>query len=127
MIVLDACVLIAHLDGRDHHHAAARALLEGSGARPLGASGVTLAETLVSPARVERLDQAWASLERLGVAELPLGPEGPRRLAALRAETGLKLPDCCVLLAAQRHDGVIASFDRDLTRAADQLEIEVVA
>jgi predicted nucleic acid-binding protein len=127
MIVLDACVLIAYFDDRDLHHPPARALLEGSGAAPLGASGVTLAETLVSPARAERLDQAWAGLERLGVAELPLGLEGPRRLAALRVETGLKLPDCCVLLAAQQHGGAIASFDRDLGRAAGKLGIEVVA
>jgi predicted nucleic acid-binding protein len=127
VIVLDACVLIAYFDGRDRHHAAARTLLESSGAVPLGASGVTLAETLVSPARAERIDEAWAGLERLGVAELGLGLEGPRRLAVLRAETGLKLPDCCVLLAAQEHEGQVASFDRELARAAGELGIELVA
>lgn len=46
MIVLDAGVLIAHLDERDAHHAKAGRLLGASGAEPLGASAISLAETL---------------------------------------------------------------------------------
>ncbi len=127
MIVLDASVLIGHLDGGDPHHPAARALIEGSGASPLGASGISLAETLVAPARANRLREAQAALERLGVAELDLGPEAPARLAHLQADTGRKLPDCCVLLAAQEHTGAIATFDRELARTAAGLGIEVIA
>ena len=127
MIVLDASVLIGHLDGSDPHHPAARALLEGSDGRPLGASAISLAETLVAPARVDRLDEAEAALRRLGVAELDLGPEAPARLARLRADTGRKLPDCCVLLAAQEHKGAIASFDHELAKTARGLGIEVIA
>jgi predicted nucleic acid-binding protein len=41
-------------------------------------------------------------------------------LAQLRTDTGLKLPDCCVLLAAQDHDARVASFDTDLLNAADK-------
>ena len=44
MIVLDASVLIGHLDGRDPHHARARQLLEESDAEPLGASAITLVD-----------------------------------------------------------------------------------
>ncbi|HEY2717130.1 MAG TPA: PIN domain-containing protein [Solirubrobacterales bacterium] len=121
MIVLDASVLIAHLDRRDAHHERAKHLLSDTGAEPLGASTITLAETLVAPARADRLADASVALERLAVAELPLGDEASSRLAQLRADTGCKLPDCCVLLAAQAYEGVVASFDSALIDAAHDL------
>ena len=124
MIVLDASVLIGQLDGRDPHHTRARALLEASGAEPLGASAISLAETLVAPARAGRLEEAEAALERIGVGELDLGDDAPARLAKLRAETGLKLPDCCVLATAQQHAGAVASFDKDLAAAAEELGLK---
>jgi predicted nucleic acid-binding protein len=124
VIVLDASVLIAHLDGGDQHHAGAQSLLQASGEETLGASAITLAETLVSPARANRLEDAEAALQRLGVGELALGESTPSRLAKLRAEVGLKLPDCCVLLAAQEHAGVVGSFDSDLLAAAGKLGLK---
>jgi predicted nucleic acid-binding protein len=124
VIVLDASVLIGHLDGSDRHHAEAQSLLEAGGEEPLGASAITLAETLVSPARAGRLPDAEAALRQLGVGELALGEGVPSRLAKLRAEIGLKLPDCCVLLAAQEHAGIVASFDSDLLAAARKLGLK---
>jgi predicted nucleic acid-binding protein len=126
VIVLDASVLIAHLDDRDSHHPRARSLLEDSGSEPLGASAITLAETLVAPARAGRLGEAHAALEQLGVNELVLGKGAPGRLAQLRADTARKLPDCCVILAAQEHAGTVASFDAGLTRAARRLGLATV-
>lgn len=123
MIVLDASVLIAHLDERDAHHEKAGQLLVESGTAPLGASTVSLAETLVAPARAGRLPDATAALERLAVRELPLDADAPARLARLRADTNCKLPDCCVLLAAQESGGVVASFDSALIEAAVGLEL----
>lgn len=127
MIVLDASVLIGHLDGGDPHHARAREVLEASDAVPLGASTISMAETLVAPARAGKLDLARESLGRLGVAELVPGPDAPTRLAQLRAQTGRKLPDCCVLLAAEEHSGAVASFDGDLIQSAQALGLEVVS
>lgn len=124
MIVLDASVLIAHLDSSDRHHSEARRLLAEYESEPFGASAVTLAETLVAPARADRLADAEAALDRLGVVELPLGDESSSRLASLRAETGLKMPDCCVLLAAERCAGVVASFDSALMRAVGALGLK---
>jgi predicted nucleic acid-binding protein len=121
VIVLDASVLIAHLDGGDRHHADAQSVLEANSQEPLGASQITLAETLVSPARAGRLTEAEATLQRLQVDELALGENAPGRLAQLRTGTGLKMPDCCVLLAAQDHDARIASFDTVLLKAARKL------
>jgi predicted nucleic acid-binding protein len=121
VIVLDASVLIAHLDGRDARHGRATQLLAETDGESLGASTISLAETLVAPARAGRLDDATEALERLGVRELPMGDGASGRLARLRTETGRKLPDCCVLLAAAERQGVVASFDSALTGAAGDL------
>lgn len=124
MIVLDASVLIAHLDGADSHHLEARRLLEESTGEALAASAITLAETLVSPARNGRLTDAESALEQLGVERLAAGTDAPGRLATLRAGTGLKLPDCCVLLAALDQEATLASFDSSLLAVAREMGLE---
>ncbi|MBS1862152.1 MAG: type II toxin-antitoxin system VapC family toxin [Actinobacteria bacterium] len=126
MIVLDASVLIAHLDERDAHHERATRLLADTGAEPLGVSTITLAETLVAPARTGRLADATSALVHLGVIELPPGMDAATRLAQLRSDTGRKLPDCCVLLAAQANGGVIGSFDSALIGAATDLGLATI-
>jgi predicted nucleic acid-binding protein len=120
VIVLDANVLIAHLDQRDAHHQAATERLLGFADRPFGASSITLAEVLVAPARTRDLPAAQAALRTLEVSELPLPPNASERLAVLRAETGLKLPDCCVLLAAEAAVGTVLTFDDRLAREASR-------
>ena len=122
MIVVDGSVLIAHLDESDAlHERAGDALLEAAD-RPLGCSPITLAEVLVGPARRDRLDAARAAVSELGVAVIPFGDDASTRLAELRAGSGLKLPDCCVLLAA--HDAgaeAVLTFDDALAREVDRL------
>src|SRR5438309_2361119 len=108
----------AHLDERDAHHAAATERLLALADRPFGASSITLAEALVAPTRVGRLPAARAALDALEVSELSLPPHAAERLAALRVETALKLPDCCVLLAAEAVRGAILTFDERLAREA---------
>lgn len=122
MIVLDASVLIAHLDDTDGHHRRAVDVLLAVADGALGASTVTLAEVLVRPARADRLADAVGALATIGVRELPLGDDAAARLAELRARTALKLPDCCVLLAALdgAADGV-RTFDEPLAEAARRL------
>jgi predicted nucleic acid-binding protein len=126
VIVLDASILIAHLDARDRHHRSAVELLRAHALELLGASQISLAETLVAPARADRLEEAHEALEKLAVRELSFAQGASPRLARLRAETGLKLPDCCVLLAAEDHHGGVASFDLDLCQRARGLGIPVV-
>jgi predicted nucleic acid-binding protein len=125
VIVLDASVLIAHLNNSDQHHTRARLLLEGISSEPWGASFITLAESLVTPARLGHLEEVEAVLVALDVQELPLGGGAPGRLAEMRADLGLKMPDCCVLLAAQNNEAALATFDADLLAAAGRLGIEV--
>ncbi|MGH3940229.1 MAG: type II toxin-antitoxin system VapC family toxin [Pseudonocardiaceae bacterium] len=120
MIVLDACVLIAHLDATDAHHERASALLLEVADERLGASLLSLAEVLVGPARAGQLDRATAALHDLQVTSVLLGEDAPARLAVLRAGTSLKLPDCCVLLAAEQTHGVVTTFDDRLATEARQ-------
>lgn len=122
MIVLDADVLIAHLDGDDAQHQQARSLLELQAAQEFGASVLTLAETLVVPAREGRLGRAAGDVARLDIVPIPIDETAPTQLASLRAQTGLKLPDCCVLLAAQNVGAdAVLTFDKRLAGAAREL------
>ncbi len=120
MIVLDASVLIAHLDRDDALHAQATARLIELAGEDFGSSAITLAEVLVAPTRSGRLAAAKAALRTLGVQELPLPQDASGRLAKLRVETGLKLPDCCVLLTAESVDGTVLTFDDRLAREASR-------
>ncbi|MGI9118998.1 MAG: type II toxin-antitoxin system VapC family toxin [Acidimicrobiales bacterium] len=126
MIVLDASVLIAYLDGDDNHHAAAEALLTGAIDDDLGANPLTLAEVLIVPIRDGRLEPALTALRQLEVDELPFPSSTAVRLAQLRASTRLNMPDCCVLLAAEDTDAAVASFDERLAYAAESRGLVVL-
>lgn len=118
--VLDASVLIAHLDDDDAlHERASHELATTDG--PLDASTITLAEVLVGPARQGQLATVRSALRMLEVEELALPPDAAERLATLRADSGLRLPDCCVLLAAQEARAAVLTFDGRLAREAERL------
>jgi predicted nucleic acid-binding protein len=119
VIAVDASFLIAHLDDTDAHHDRATQLLLNAVDSPLAASVVTVAEVLVGPARAGRLEAARSALAVLGVEEIAVGGDASVRLATLRAESSLKLPDCCVLLAARDAGAdTVLSFDDQLVAAA---------
>lgn len=126
MIVLDASVLIAYLDGADNHHETAERLLAGAIDDHLGANPLTLAEVLVVPARNGRLDAVLSVLRDLDVETLPFPADTAVRLADLRASTGLKMPGCCVLLSAEDASGRVASFDGRLAQAAEARGLPVL-
>ncbi len=125
MIVLDASVLVALLDESDVHHQAAVSLLSDLSDQDLGMSPISLAETIVGPARSGNLEVALAAISQLEIATIDLGDDAPLRLALLRSNTGLKLPDCCVLLAAEAVGGDVATFDGQLGDSASRLGIVV--
>jgi predicted nucleic acid-binding protein len=126
VIVLDASVLIAYLDSEDAHHARADTLLAQEIDDDFGASSLTLAEVLVMPARERRLDAAREVLADLDVHELAFPADSAVKLALLRASTSLKMPDCCVLLAAEEVHARVASFDDRLNDAATSRNLVVV-
>lgn len=121
MIVLDASVLIGYLDAEDGQHQAAEALLAREIDDDFAASSLTLAEVLVGPARARRLDDALLALRDLDIEERQFPAEAAVRLARLRADTGLRMPDCCVLMSAQEAEARVATFDGRLARAARDL------
>jgi toxin FitB len=126
VIVVDANALIAHLDENDALHPRAVDALLSTAEQPLGCSPITLAEVLVGPARADRLRDARRAITDLGIVEIPLGDDAAARLAALRAETALKMPDCCVLLAAEDAQAeAVLTFDDRLSRAAERRQLRI--
>jgi predicted nucleic acid-binding protein len=121
VIVLDASVLIAYLDAEDAQHRSAESLLAREIDDEFGVNPLTLAEVLVGPSRTGRLDAARSALRELEVMEQPFPADTAVRLARLRADTGVRMPDCCVLLAAQDASARVAAFDDQLIRAAAKL------
>jgi len=126
MIVLDASLLIAYLDGSDSHHDSAEALLVDAVNDDLGVNPLTLAEVLVAPTRTGRMDAVLDVLRDLDVESLPFTVDSAVRLAELRVRTDLRMPDCCVLLAAQDAAASVASFDARLAQAAESLNLRVL-
>lgn len=124
MIVLDASVLIAHMVEGDVHGARALEILDTE--EELALHPMTRAECLVGPVRVGLEGEAIEALERLGVEPFIATYDEPLALARLRAETGLRLPDCCVLGAAQRDGVTLATFDSRLAGVARSMGISVV-
>jgi predicted nucleic acid-binding protein len=125
VIILDASVLIGHFEPADAHHAEAGALLEAHAVHSFASSVVTLAELYVGASRAGqtvRLDHLLAQLE---VESLELHSGAAPRLGELRATTGLKMPDCCVLYAAERRNAPIATFDDALATRAKRIGLAV--
>jgi predicted nucleic acid-binding protein len=126
VIVLDASVIIAHLDSTDQNHHAAAQLLADIAFDEWASSAVTLAEVLVGPARRGESEMVNNLLTRWGIHTVAVPEDAPLRLAALRLKTPMKLPDCCVLLAALQHDAAVATFDDRLAEAARRQGLRVV-
>ena len=126
MIVLDASVLVAHLSPFDAHHAAATELLLDTADELWIVHMITLAEVLVGGSKLGKGAQMLADLKASGITLAPRDDDESLRLAELRATTGLKLPDCCVLDAAQTNAAGLATFDDALTTAARRLGVTVI-
>jgi len=120
--VLDANILIAAMDTHDAHHAAAAAYLKRAVAvDQLHVPTLNLAEVLVGQVRQGRGAPAEAAIKALGVGVVSSDSLGALELATLRANTGLKLPDCVVLACALKLDAALATTDKVLAREATKL------
>jgi predicted nucleic acid-binding protein len=125
MIVLDASVLIGHFEPADSHHADATALLKAHRIDSFASSVITLAEVYVGASRAGQTSRLDRLLTQLAIRSLELPADAARRLGELRATTGLKLPDCCVLYAAERHNAALATFDDTLANRAKDMGLIV--
>lgn len=119
--VLDASVVIALLDADDVHHDDAQRVFETYIDDDLAMSVLTLAEVLFGPTQVGRGAEVTRALDELGIRTVEIPGDAASRLAELRAETRLRMPDCCVLLTAELLDGSVATFDQRLAASAANL------
>jgi len=117
VIVLDASVAIAFLNQHDAHHGAAVELLKRYPPQYL-MHPLTLAEVLVGPALLGIDSTVLRDLRSIGVEQVGAGPDEALQLARLRATHRLKMPDTCVLAAAQHHGVPLATFDERLAAVA---------
>lgn len=126
MITLDASVVIAHLSPHDPHHQAASAYLEASLAEDLLMHSLSLAEVLVGGARAGRAQEMLDDLLAIGIRVAERPDDEVLRLANLRADSGLKLPDCCALHTALVTGSALATFDEHLAETARRRHLTVV-
>lgn len=131
LIVLDAGIVIAALDGSDLHHAAAVEALRG--ARGTGATLVVpasaYAESLVGPSRrgSDAIATVDAFLDALPAAVEPASREIAREAAGLRATLGsaLRLP-AALVLATARVIGADLVLTTDAGWPATSIEVTVL-
>lgn len=132
MIVLDACVLIAHFSPTDAHHEAAGRVLRDAVDDEMTMHPVNLAEVLIGGVRIGQGSQMYDDVRALGVGVADAGIADALRLAELRVETGLKLPDCYALATAEVHAAApggalaLATFDAHLADVARARGISVI-
>jgi predicted nucleic acid-binding protein len=114
LIVLDASVVIAHLDASDALHAQATAALDAHAADDLRLPATAYAEVLVRPVRDGRLAQARDDVSALGLVVVPVDEQLAERAARVRAAaTNLRLPDAVVVACGEALNAdVILTADR---------------
>lgn len=116
-MILDASVAIALRSPQDAHAAHAERLVVE--ADELIIHPVALAECLVAPARAGLLAETHrVLLDDLGIRLWHPDEDEPDRIATLRAESRVALPDCYPLTLAERTGYPLATFDAALRRAA---------
>jgi predicted nucleic acid-binding protein len=125
VIILDANVLIAFLDGSDAHHEATLDLLERRLVDGFGASVLTVAEALVHPTRAGREASAMESLRAIGVDVLPITANSAEALARVRSEHRVRMPDAVALHAAVTTKSALATFDDALASAAERAGVVI--
>jgi len=102
LIVLDASVIIAHVDDSDALHDAAVAVLRHRKDDDLRLPASAYAEALVGPATKGDLERGMERINMLPLRIEPIGAMVAERAAALRAaRPALRLPDALVLGCAQ--------------------------
>lgn len=115
LIVLDASVVIAHLDSADAFHMSATSVLLEYATDDLRLPASAYAESLVDPARKGRLDDARDAIATLQLQIVPVDRLVAEKAASLRArERGLRLPDALVLACGEhlRADAIVTADRR---------------
>ena len=131
VVVFDSDVLIGFLNRDDAHHHAAVDRVRGSmtpGSRRM-LCAVNYAELMVGPMRAGKEAREFVSqmLVQFAIETIAVDFDFANRAAAVRAQTGLKLPDAFALATVMyaEHRGYehveLASFDEDVLKAHAKL------
>ncbi len=118
LVVLDASALIALVSSKDPHHNWALDMFRDTASFELQMSALTQAEVLVHPARAGKLEKFLTLVRQLGLEITPIEEVDASRLASIRSNTNLKMPDAVVLHQALKVNGSIATTDNKLARVA---------
>jgi predicted nucleic acid-binding protein len=130
VVVFDSDVLIGFLAKHDAHHGDAVQMVRDSlapGTRRL-LCAVNHAEILIGPLRTGMQDHVKQMLAQFAVETVPVDMALAERAAAVRARTGLTLPDAFALATAihAEHRGwpdvTLASFDENVLKAHAALQ-----
>ena len=126
MIVLDANALIALLDNTDAHHSWAFQMFKNTLDIEFAISAFTLAETMVRPVGLGKLEAFNLGIAGLGLNVIGFDPEDASALAQLRAVTGLRMPDAVVLFTAKKLNCWLATSDARVAASARQNSVFVL-
>jgi len=124
MIVVDSCVLIAHLQAGDARAPEALEILDTE--EELLIHPLTVAECFIGAIRTGQEAAFRGALVRIGIEVWQPDAEHPFRSARWRVENRLKLPDACILDAAEHTGSTLATFDEALGAAARTIGVPVV-
>lgn len=129
IVVLDADVVIGALDGSDAHHETAREQFTRWRSQETRCllSLITLTEILIAPAAggAARLAAAREAIAALEIATHMPNEAVAVAAARLRGRYPISLPDAYVLATAHHVGARVASFDRNILRAAKAAGIAV--
>lgn len=118
LVVLDASALIALVSSKDPHHKWALEMFRDTASFELQMSALTQAEVLVHPARAGKLEKFLKLIRGLGLEITPIEEADASKLASIRSNTNLKMPDAVVLNQALKVNGSIATTDNKLAKVA---------
>jgi predicted nucleic acid-binding protein len=127
LIVLDASAVIGVFYPADTHHERATTLLERAASGGFVVHPMTLAESLVGAAKSGRLSQVRRQIHNMGITVFAPEEDEPLLIAEIRANTELKLPDCCVLATALSLSASLITFDDRLSSIARSESVALFA
>ncbi len=127
VITLDAGVLIAMLNERDAHHNWATEILMDSADAEFVMPALTYGECLVRPTQVDLVNAFLDNIRGFGLNVIDLTADGAVRVARVRAETKLRMPDAVVLATALENSASLATTDARLAEVAQAQGVEVHA
>jgi predicted nucleic acid-binding protein len=125
IVVLDASALIALFSDTDPYHEWALRMFADTMGWDLQMTALNLAEAMVHPFRSERLDQFTKAISGLGIEVTSVDSSDSPRLAQIRADTNLRMPEALVLNQAMKVGGAITTTDNELARIAASLSVGV--